>query len=81
MSQGPITTRRVRILVVIDPTGHWEASGSASYTDAETRSNLDDFTGDMGRPPWGYHWIEANVPVPAAEPDTAIEGEVTDAQP
>ena len=73
-------TRRVRILVMIDPAGHWEANGSASYSDKQTREQLDELCGDMGPPPWGYHWIEADVPVPVQRHDVAVEGVVINAE-
>jgi hypothetical protein len=81
MEFGAMTnkTKRVRILVVIDPTGKWESVGSHSWSDAETQEQLDECYGDLGRPPWGYHWIEAEIPLPVEEPDAPIEGDVTDA--
>jgi hypothetical protein len=77
MSDTP-TTRRIRILAMIDPRGHWEAVGSASWSDDKTREALDDACGDMGPPPWGYHWIEADVPVPVEALGEVIKGEVSD---
>ena len=75
----PARTQRVRVLVMIDPTGHWEACGSASFTDDEARTQLNELSGDMGPPPWGYHWVEAELPVPVEEAADAIQGEVSNA--
>ena len=69
-------TKRVRILVVIDADGKWEASGSHSFSDHETRESLDNMTGDLGSAPWIYRWVEANIPVPVSQPDEVIAGDV-----
>jgi hypothetical protein len=79
-SESKTATARVRILVMIDPKGHWEATGSASFNDQTARENLDEFCGDMGIPPWGYHWIEADLPLPIFEQKKAVQGIVTDAE-
>jgi len=73
-------TKRVRICVVIDPEGKWEAAGSHSWTDGQAIRELDDLSGDLGPAPWAYHWIEADVPVPVERSDDVIEGKVTDAR-
>lgn len=74
------STRRVRVLVMIDPNGRWEANGSASYSDKEAREQLENLCGDMRPLPWEFHWIEADVPVPVQVHSEAIEGEVSEAE-
>ena len=69
-------TKRVRILVVIDPDGRWEAVGSFDFDDDTARSNLDDYADMLREHLRCYHWIEANVPVPVELPEGVIEGEV-----
>ncbi len=70
------TTKRIRVLVVIDHDGKWEAGGSYSWSDTEARDEVESYCGGLGRPPWGYHWVEADIPVPVERPKVAIEGEV-----
>jgi hypothetical protein len=70
---------RIRVMVVIDPDGKWEAVGSHSWSDAATRDQVDDCSGDLGRAPWAYHWIEADVPIPVEVQDETVEGEVSPA--
>ena len=79
MPTDPKTTRRVRVLVMIDPDGRWEASGSHSWSDKKTIDEVGNCCGDLSGSPWGYHWIEADVPVPVEQSDAAIEGTVTEA--
>lgn len=73
------TAIRVRLLVVIDPNGKWESVGSHSWSDAEATTQLQELTDDLGRTPWGYHWVEADVPLPVHLAESAIEGDVTNA--
>lgn len=62
-------TVKVRIALEINQDGEWQASG---WTDLETWEStmgcFDSLEGDVVR-----HWIEAEVPVPDAEP-AAIAG-------
>ena len=73
------TTRRARILVVIDAEGKWEAVGSHSWSDDEARKQSDEIIGDLSAPPWAYYWVEADILVPIQRAEDAIEGVVTDA--
>jgi hypothetical protein len=66
-------TVRVRILVATDRKGQWLAYGWNGGTDMERVREampLDDI--DLGEI---YHWIEADVPLPAEDGPT-IEGVV-----
>lgn len=74
------TTARVRILVMIDPDGKWEASGSHLWSDKQAIDEVGNCCGDLGRPPWGYHWVEANIPIPVEQSDQAIEGDIMEAE-
>jgi hypothetical protein len=60
-------TVRVRILVAVDCKGKWIACGSSDHSAKEIIfiDNLED--GEI------YHWVEADVPLPA-EAGPAIEG-------
>jgi len=62
-------TVRVRILVAVDRNGKWAACGY-SWSDAKESIFIDDLEdGEV------YHWVEADVPLPA-EAGPAIEGVV-----
>jgi hypothetical protein len=78
----PRRTVRVRAMLVIDADGVWCIEGWAEADDADMKhllnSNWRD--ADLNSLPWAYHIIEADVPVPVAKPETAIEGSVSDAE-
>lgn len=66
-------TVRVRILVAVDADGGWICHGASGESDKEKRDcifleNIKD--GEI------FHWIEADVPLPA-EAGPEIEGIVT----
>ena len=73
-------TVKVRIALEIGPEGDWHAYGygAPGSKSEEFNSVMDSFDAieDAAR-----HWIEAEVPVPEAEPDTlhgkAVEVEET----
>jgi hypothetical protein len=67
------TTVRVRILVATDRKGYWIAYGFAGESDPEQIKQA--MTLDDVEPGEVYHWIEADVPLPA-EAGPAIEGVV-----
>lgn len=62
-------TVRVRVLVAVDRRGKWAACGASDH-DAKEIIYIDDLEdGEI------YHWVEADVPLPA-EAGPAIEGSV-----
>jgi hypothetical protein len=67
------TTVRVRVLVAIDDKGDWTAVGLSRYEEADCRDVI--FTDDLGEH-LTYHWVEADVPIPAP---LTIEGIVQNA--
>lgn len=69
------STVRVRILVAVDQSGEWRASGSSSISDVAIKEWLyiDDLEDGAI-----YHWIEADVPLPR-EAGPAIEGTIKNA--
>ena len=72
MPTDPQTTVRVRILVAVDHTGKWIATGISWWSDKETRENafVDDLAAGER-----YSWVEADVPLPT-EAGPAIDGVV-----
>ena len=72
---GDSATKRVRILVAMDPSGEWSSMG-CHVDDATTRNfiTLDDLACGI----IAYYWIEADIPVPVAPPAATIEGVVAD---
>lgn len=63
MPSDPLTTRRVRILVAIDADGSWVSYGDGGADDSDCRQYIDEE--DLGHHR-AYHWIEADVPIPAS---------------
>lgn len=69
-------TIKVRIALEINPKGDWQAMGSYAYGDDDWEGVMDAFEpldGNAKR-----LWIEAEVTVPAAEPET-VKGEAVPA--
>ena len=77
MSDQSQPTKRVRICVLIDADAKWEAVGSHLWDDNRAKDEAGNCSGNLGRPPWGYHWIEASVPIPAVVSKDVIEGDVS----
>ena len=67
-------TVKVRIALLINSDGHWAANG---WTDMENwyDSGIDNCDDDCAT---ARHWIEAEVPVPAADAGV-IQGNATEA--
>lgn len=67
-------TKRVRLLVAIDDCGHWTCFGGTNISDDEAREWIctDDMNEHMS-----YHWIEADVPLPAS---ITVEGKCAGAR-
>lgn len=70
-----IPTQRVRIAVCIDSDGNWVASGWSGGSEKQLASSAEDYHGllDDGTYLRVVHWVEADVPVPAA---AVVEGRV-----
>jgi hypothetical protein len=74
---GPIAkTTRVRVLVIMDHCGNYEAKGASDVADEEIADNLYPSLTRLVGVPWSYQWIEADVPIPEKQPETVIEGDV-----
>lgn len=68
-------TVRVRILVAVDQYGQWTSAGDHLIDEAMSDDVYDIDTRYLSGPITAYHWIEADLPIPAA---TVIEGRVSD---
>lgn len=68
-------TVKVRIALEIDPEGKWHACG---FQDAGSWNEIMDSFDQLDNS--ARHWIEAEVPVPAAEP-AAIAGKAVEVEP
>lgn len=71
----PAETRRVRILVAIDSDSAWISYGDGGSDDSDCAQYIDDEDLSHHR---AYHWIEADVPIPALR---TIEASVQDDKP
>jgi len=74
---GPIVeTKRVRVLLIMDHHGNYEAMGASGVDDEEIADNLCNSATLLIGAQWSYQWIEANVRIPEKQPETVIEGGV-----
>jgi len=69
-------TKRVRVLLIMDHHGNYEAMGASDVADGDIADNLCNSATTMVVAPWSYQWIEADVPIPEKQPETVIEGDV-----
>jgi hypothetical protein len=69
-------TKRVRVLLIMDHHGTYEAMGASGVADEEIADNLCHSATILVGAPWSYQWIEADVPIPEKQPETVIEGDV-----
>ena len=64
MADESRTTARVRVVVAVDSEGKWSAVGASHFNDDDAREccYIDDLGTHLA-----YHWIEADVPIPAPQ--------------
>ncbi len=69
-----VETKRVRVLLIMDHHGNYEAMGASDVADGDIADNLCNSATTMVVAPWSCQWIEADVPIPEKQPETVIEG-------
>ena len=77
----PAETIRIKIVVMVEPDGQWNATGWGVGTPgADALADFADVCAEVQKSEYvGYHVVEADVPLPTPPGDRPIQGRATPA--
>lgn len=62
------TTKRVRVMVIMDRAGNYEVMGSSDNSEENIETVMGFMSREFAPPPWTSFWTEIEVPYPDGEP-------------